>query len=1182
MKFTGERFIVGQAVGDIVIEHMQRYRMAAVLAGGKDVLDAACGEGYGSSILSGQARSVTGIDISAQAVSYAEEHYARENLHYICASVTELPLADDSVDMVVSFETLEHIDAAMQRQFLAEIRRVLRSGGFLLMSSPDKKVYSDLRNFQNPYHVHELYTDEFDALLADYFPERCLFSQGIGDQRVGVIEPVEGQVRDTHLVNEFLLDPMDKQYVLALCSDMPLEQAAADSLVSVMPFVPESPVRVFVDDGGGFSEEKVIVGAVKSLGEDLLQAVFSLGRDWPTVRRLRFDPVEKSGCYCCIEELRGASQMESRALNAYDRKGAWDRFLTGDPQYIIEGALHGAETVTVVYRFRPIALDDLWRLLCDEMAARTLDLQGKIHAGEQALTAERAAKEAEQEAHLRDIRIHEERIRELMAERDAREDCLQQIYHSRGYRVLCQYYSLRDWLLPKHSRRRLFLKNTVWGVLHLRCLWSLINRENLGKVWTSLHQGGLGLMLSKLDHKLHGAAVQALPQGDVPWGNGWLAESRPVVVPADMVFDIVVPIYNAYDFTRRCLASVYRNTSIPYNLYLIDDCSPDERISQLLDTLENQPWPEMLRELHIMRNKENLGFIASVNKGLQAGKNHVVLLNTDTEVPSGWLERLAAPMLQDGKTASVTPFSNSATICSFPVFCENNDLPEGLTADDVDALFHCYGGGRPIEIPTGVGFCMLLNRECLSACGFFDMRYGKGYGEENDWCCRVAAAGFRNIMATDLFVYHKHGVSFAEQKDKSKDVRIQENLRLLAERYPDYTARVERFIAANPLRGQRNFLACICKARSDSRTQGVLFINHSLGGGAKVYQDRLFREWSAEKRCYTLEILPDHHSLLLSCSVAQEEKFYFDLNSLTSDEFHRLNEALGITEIYVNQLVTFPAEKMMQFIKDTGVPYVFFFHDYYAVCPGYTLVDSSGKYCQAEKNPAVCNACLQGLQSAETDDIQHWRDCFHTFLQGAAQLIAPSQVTADIIKSYYPDLPVLVREHAVPAHIHRTYENEFAMDPVLKVGILGAIGINKGSKIVRSLVQGIRQRNLPVQIIVIGITDWQNDPFVSDDDVLEITGAYDGVQVSDLLAAKRVSLVMIPSIWPETYSYTTSEAVHSGYPVLVFSMGAPAERVHRDTCGWTVDEVSSEALLDKLEELAMHRNEVISAAERIF
>ncbi len=176
MEVTGERFIP-EYPGDWSPEHYHRYFLARGLVSGKKVLDIASGEGYGSAILAQQAQHVTGVDISEQAVDAARAKYQKENLEYLCGSVTSIPLPDHAVDVVVSFETIEHLTE--HDAMLSEIRRVLHPQGLLIISSPDKRTYSDIPEYHNEFHVKELYEDEFVALLHQFFPSIHLYRQNL-------------------------------------------------------------------------------------------------------------------------------------------------------------------------------------------------------------------------------------------------------------------------------------------------------------------------------------------------------------------------------------------------------------------------------------------------------------------------------------------------------------------------------------------------------------------------------------------------------------------------------------------------------------------------------------------------------------------------------------------------------------------------------------------------------------------------------------------------------------------------------------------------------------------------------------------------------------------------------------------------------------------------------------------
>jgi ubiquinone/menaquinone biosynthesis C-methylase UbiE len=178
LTFTGERFLPDQA-GEMWNEHWHRYHYVRPLVAGKRVLDVACGEGYGSRLLAGAAANVTGVDIARDAIAHARVAYASQtNLAFIGASCTALPLEDASFDVVVSFETIEHI--AEHDAFLNEITRVLAPNGVLMISSPNKAEYTDAQNFHNEFHVKELYRDELQALLARRFKHLRWHSQRNG------------------------------------------------------------------------------------------------------------------------------------------------------------------------------------------------------------------------------------------------------------------------------------------------------------------------------------------------------------------------------------------------------------------------------------------------------------------------------------------------------------------------------------------------------------------------------------------------------------------------------------------------------------------------------------------------------------------------------------------------------------------------------------------------------------------------------------------------------------------------------------------------------------------------------------------------------------------------------------------------------------------------------------------
>ena len=177
LEFTGERYVPGDAKGDIELEHQHRYLLARELVSGKMVLDIASGEGYGSYLLASVATKVVGVDISQHAIKHAQAKYSAENLTFRQGSCADIPLIDASVDVVVSFETIEH--HAEHEAMMTEIKRVLRPNGFLIISCPDKYEYSDKPNYRNEFHIKELYRDEFLNLLKGFFKNHCIYGQRV-------------------------------------------------------------------------------------------------------------------------------------------------------------------------------------------------------------------------------------------------------------------------------------------------------------------------------------------------------------------------------------------------------------------------------------------------------------------------------------------------------------------------------------------------------------------------------------------------------------------------------------------------------------------------------------------------------------------------------------------------------------------------------------------------------------------------------------------------------------------------------------------------------------------------------------------------------------------------------------------------------------------------------------------
>jgi O-antigen biosynthesis protein len=226
LPFTGERY-TPEVGGEIALEHLHRYALACEYAPGKHVLDIASGEGYGSGMLAETARSVVGIDISPEAVGHAQRRYQKNNLQFVLGDCVAIPLSNATVDLIVSFETIEHLK--QHEKMMREFRRVLRPEGMLLLSTPDKSIYSGSDNLgqKNPYHIKELYRHEFEALIAKYFKNYHMAGQQVIYGSAIFFENGSSNIRCYSMADkkiQTMFGLPTKTYLVTLASDAVLPQ----------------------------------------------------------------------------------------------------------------------------------------------------------------------------------------------------------------------------------------------------------------------------------------------------------------------------------------------------------------------------------------------------------------------------------------------------------------------------------------------------------------------------------------------------------------------------------------------------------------------------------------------------------------------------------------------------------------------------------------------------------------------------------------------------------------------------------------------------------------------------------------------------------------------------------------------------------------------------------------------
>ena len=268
--------------------------------------------------------------------------------------------------------------------------------------------------------------------------------------------------------------------------------------------------------------------------------------------------------------------------------------------------------------------------------------------------------------------------------------------------------------------------------------------------------------------------------------------------------DIIVPVFNALENVQACLESIASTVPSQVRVLLINDASTDPAVQPLLNT-----WvADNKAQRRLLVHEQNRGFVATVNHGMRLTEADVVLLNSDTEVTIGWLQHLARCLASDASIATATPWSNNGEIVSIPKFCFANPVPSNRDAI-ASLVATCGTPGYP-DMPTAVGFCMAISRTAINQIGLFDEEtFGRGYGEENDFCQRAEQAGLRNVLCDDAYVVHHGGASFAPLGIKPND----ETMRRLLTRHPDYQQIITEFIAADPIAPRRNeILACLERA----------------------------------------------------------------------------------------------------------------------------------------------------------------------------------------------------------------------------------------------------------------------------------------------------------------------------------------------------------------------------------
>lgn len=602
---------------------------------------------------------------------------------------------------------------------------------------------------------------------------------------------------------------------------------------------------------------------------------------------------------------------------------------------------------------------------------------------------------------------------------------------------------------------------------------------------------------------------------------------------------VVVPVYAGIPETIRCLDSLLASLEsqrTPSRVIIVDDCSPEPGLSQYCKKLaEKHP------RVSLSKNASNLGFVKSVNRGMQeAGDDDVILLNSDTEVTGDWIDRLSRAAYREEKVATVTPFSNNATICSYPLFLQSNPLPSGESLASLDSMFAQLNAGQSVDLPTGHGFCLFIKRSAIRELGLFDEKaFPRGYGEENDFCCRAHLAGWKNTLACDVFVYHEGSVSFGAEREE----RVVYAMKTIAQRYSWYHAAVHAFIESDPAAVFRNRIDDYRRLKNPKPS--VLMINHGLGGGTQKHVHELANSVESQFRCFELASNNGKRVEIKSLNEGEGLQEYYDIPRQIDALLDRL-ESLNVVHVHFHHTIGLPLE-LFDFPARLNLEYDFTVHDFFPICPQINLVEERGNYC-GEPHRNVCNACIKSRPAHGAGDIAEWRTYYAQLLAGARHVYCPSFDTATRLKRYFY-LPNLI----VAPHEEISSNTLYAPEPVnaddhLVVCIVGALSKWKGADLVEAVAELVEKNKLPIRFVLIGFAYRQFNDLSQR--VLQVTGPYHDENLDALIQQHKPHAIWFTSQWPETYSYTLSAALRTNCAIIAPDLGAFMERLQQRPLSW--------------------------------
>ncbi|MBY4871211.1 glycosyltransferase [Burkholderia anthina] len=631
-------------------------------------------------------------------------------------------------------------------------------------------------------------------------------------------------------------------------------------------------------------------------------------------------------------------------------------------------------------------------------------------------------------------------------------------------------------------------------------------------------------------------------------GSNFLSEYLPALQRQEILpVTIIVPVYNAWEATSRCLASLSRNLIPGSEVLVMDDASPDERISHLLKQYSNVPG------FRVFRNKKNKGYTRNINSAIEmcAGRD-IVLLNSDTAVTKDWLRNMRYCAYSQLRVATVTALSDNSGAFSVPEFGKFNPSPAHLSAEDVGSVVRHSGIGVGISVPTGNGFCMYIRRAALNAIGGFDeAKFPRGYGEENEFCMRAIYAGWSNLVCDKAYVLHQRSQSFQGEKTDL----IAAGAKQVRSEYPEYKTLISRFsdIEFSMMRARvRRNLDSVSGSNILPR---ILYVISTQTGGTPQTNLDLMRALRDRYDCWLLR--SDSNCLTLYHLQNGElvESESRELAKGIEPYTHRSSEydRIVLDMIYRRSIdllhirhIAWHGLGLAESAKALGIPVIFSVHDFYGVCHSVKLIDKNNRYCGVELTGEKLNPLWPTYQIPEGFSVR-WRKSMREFLKNCDRLITTTPSAVSIFSDAYPDQRG--KFEVIP---HGRDFSQFLFPGIVpserdRVRILvpGNISAEKGAIIIEELARLDANGRFEFHFLGVAASE------------LKGIGVHHGPYARDEFSEKVRSINphigFVLSIWPETYCHTLTEMWACGIPVFGINLGAVGDRIQSTGCGWLLD-----------------------------